>query len=238
ERIGVDTKVIVMQDCRQNLDFGSFFVPITGDFTYNKRHTGYITIPYDDSGKWWFDTNFTFKGDGSSFRRRQHIIEFDDYFDENHTPYDEFEHLLFNDWDDAEWNRFYNHYFQCVQTFLAAGLVNYCASNYDSRRLLIETPTEFIDFLDAKDNEGNYKIHRDRWMIKKDIMRMWNDEAASMNMNKVTPHSFTKWTKNYCGTKGFTLIKDKPNGTEYYLLATEAYAGPKKFSGQVTLFNQ
>lgn len=237
ERIGVDTKIVVMQDCRYSLDFGSFFVPITGDFTYNKRHTGYITLPYEDSPKWWFDTNFTFKGEGSSFRRRQHIIEFDDYFDENHNPFDEFGHLLFQDWDANQWNLFYNHYFQCVQTFLAAGLVDYPQSNYDNRRLLTETPAEFIDFFDAS-NDDKYKIPRNHWVVKKDLMKLWNEEAGTLNMQKVTPHMFSKWMKKYCSTRGLTLCKDKTNGVEYYMLTTPDYSGPKKYTGQVTLFNQ
>lgn len=235
EMVGVDTQIVVMQDCKQTLDFGTFFVPITNDFTYNRRHTGYVTIKYEDSPKWWFDTNFTFKGDGSSFRRRQHIIEFDDYFNDEYTPLDEFKHYLFQDWDAKQWNLFFNFYFYCVQLYLQYGLIAYPESNYEQRKLLVDAPQEFIDFIDAHETkeiagtDGQkkkatvYKIERNREYIKKDLMKLWNDESNSLNMFKSTPHQFTKWVKKYCGTKGLNLLKRKTNGVEYYTLADSNY---------------
>lgn len=224
ERIGVDTKITVMQDCRWNLDFGSFFVPVTGDFTYNRRHTGYVTLPYAESPKWWFDTNFVFKGQGTSFRRRMHVIEFDDYFDENHNPFDEFGHYLFTDWDAAQKNLFYNFYFMCVQLYLEKGLIDYPESNYENRKLLVETPQEFIDWMDATEN-SMFKIVRNKEVVKLDIMKQWNEKCVDMNMQKVTPHAFTKWVKMYCRTKGLELKTRKSNGVEYYTIADANYKG-------------
>lgn len=223
ERIRVDTKITVMQDCKYSMDFGSFFVPITNDFTYNRRHTGYVTIPYEDSAKWWFDTNFVFKGEGSSFRRRMHVIEFDDYFDENYTPFDEFQHMLFTDWDAHQWNLFYNFYFMCVQNYLLHGLIPYPESNYENRKLLVETPQEFIDWLDAIDDDKKFKIRRNIEHVKKELMKEWNNEAAELNMNKPSAHQFSKWVKKYCHTKGYKLLKKKTNGMEYYVIADEKY---------------
>ncbi len=230
EMVGVDTKVVVMQDCRYNLDFGSFFVPITNDFTYNRRHTGYITLPFADSPKWWFDTNFVFKGEGASFRRRMHVIEFDDFFDENHTPYDEFGHYLFQEWDDQQWNQFYNYYCWCVQLYLHEGLIDYPKSNYESRKMVSETPAEFIDFIDATDDAGTFKHKRNGWFEKKELLKAWNTEAKEMSMQPTTPHLLTKWMKKYCQARPVSLRKDKTNGTEWWLLADENYNGTGKRS--------
>jgi hypothetical protein len=229
------------------LDFGTFFVPITNDFTYNRRHTGYVTIKYEDSPKWWFDTNFVFKGEGSSHRRRMHVIEFDDYFNDEHTPLDEFGHFLFQDWDANQWNLFFNFYFYCVQLYLEQGLIPYPQSNYEQRKLLVDAPQEFIDFIDAHeyqdatDKDGKpykkcvYKIPRNVEVIKKELLKQWNDESASLNMFKSTPHQFTKWVKKYCGTKGLNLIKRKTNGVEYYTLADANYKPHSKIE-QPNLF--
>lgn len=234
EMVGVDTKVVVMQDCRYNLDFGSFFVPITNDFTYNRRHTGYITLPFADSPKWWFDTNFVFKGEGASFRRRMHVIEFDDYFDENNTPYDEFGHFLFQDWDDMQWNQFYNFYLYCVQLYLHSGLIDYPKSNYESRKMVSETPAEFIDFIDATNEDTQHKIKRNDWFEKKELLKLWNNEAKELSMQPTTPHLLTKWMKKYCQARPFKLYKDKTNGIEWWLLADDNYKGTGKRSEKPT----
>jgi hypothetical protein len=233
EMIGVDTKVVVMQDCRYNLDFGSFFVPITNDLTYNRRHTGYITIPFADAPKWWFDTNFVFKGEGASFRRRMHVIEFDDYFSENHNPYDEFGHFLFIDWDDNQWNQFYNFYLYCVQLYLQNGLIDYPKSNYESRKMMAESPSEFIDFLDATDEQGTFKTKRNDWFQKKDLLKRWNDEAKELGLQPCAAHMLTKWMKKYCHARPFRLMKDKTNGIEWWLLADGTYKGTGKRSEKV-----
>lgn len=223
ESIDLDTKIVVMADCKSSLDFGSFFNPITSDFRYNRRHTGYITLPYEDSPKWWFDSNFILKGDGASHRRRQHVIEFDDFYSDNYNPLDYFGHLLFQDWSNEQWNYFFNFYFHCVQLFLDKGLVPYTESNYDSRRLLVESNQEFIDWLDGQDEQGNFKVPRNRWLVKKELLKQWNDEASSMNMNKITPHLFSKQVKKYCQAKGYVFVSDKRNSVEYYMVALKEF---------------
>jgi hypothetical protein len=233
ETIGVDTNIVVMQDCKPTLDFASFFVPITGDFTYNRRHTGYVTIKQEESPKWWFDTNGVFKGEGSSYRRRMHVIELDDYFNDEYTPLDEFGHYLFRDWDNEQFNLFFNFYFMCVQEYLTNGLVEYPSGNYENRRLLVECPQEFIDFLDAINedpgpNRGKHRIQRNKEYKKKEIMTLWNQESKELNMTPASAHQFTKWTKKYCRTKHLTLYVRKSSGTEYWTLADANYDPAKK----------
>lgn len=230
ERIGVDTKIVVMQDCKRNLDFGSFFVPITDDFTYNRRYLGMITIPFEDSAKFWFDSNFVPGGEGSSFKRRMHVIEFDDYFNENHNPYDEFGHLLFQDWEAEQWNLFFNFYLYCVQLYLTTGLIAYPKSNYESRKLVSEAPAEFIDWMDATDSSGIFLKKRNDWFEKKELLKAWNNEAKELSMQPTTPHMLTKWVKKYCHARPFRLLRDKTNGVEWWLLADDNYKGSGKKS--------
>jgi len=215
-----DTKIVVMQDCRYNLDFGSFFVPITGDFTYNRRNVGFRTIKYEDSPKWWFDTNFTFKGDGASFRRRQHIIEFDDYYNEDFNPFDDFGHYLFTDWDSAEMNRFYYFMLTCVQIYLECGLLNYPNANYDERKLVNECPQDFLDFLDSKDEVGAYLVPRDQEIPKIKLLQDWSSKCKDLQMTIPSAHIFSKQVKKYCKTRKLIFLSNKRNGVEYYVLRT------------------
>lgn len=228
ELVGVDTKIVVMQDCKRTLDFGTFFNAITGDFTYNRRHTGYITMPFKDSPKWWFDTNFVFKGEGASFRRRMHVIELDDYFSDQYTPVDEFDHFLFNDWDNKQWNLFYNFYFECVQLYLKRGLIEYPKSNYSNRKLLEETPQDFIDFMEAtNDDVGPNRGKRQHFPINREFKKLelfqeWNQHSKELNMTPATANAFTRWTKRYCSNKGFFFHIRKSSGKEFWTIADDA----------------
>ncbi len=215
-----DTKIIVMQDCRYSLDFGSFFVPITGDFTYNRRNVGFRTIKYEDSPKFWFDTNFTFKGDGASFRRRQHIIEFDDYYHEDFNPLDDFGHYLFTDWDFKEMNRFYNFMLTCVQIYLECGLLDYPNANYDERKLVNECPQDFLDFLDSKEETGAYLVPRDQEIPKIKLLQDWSAKCKDLQMPIPSAHIFSKQVKKYCKTRRLIFLSNKRNGVEYYVLRT------------------
>lgn len=234
DMLETDTKIIVMQDCKHSLDFGSFFVPLTNDFTYNRRNIGFRTIKYEDSPKFWFDSNFTFKGEGPSYRRRQHIIEFDDYYNEDNTPYDDFGRYMFTDWDTTEMNRFYNFMLQCVQIYLAEGLLPYPRGHYDERKLSNECPVEFIDFMDAKDEKGIYLIGRNREILKIELLKQWTERCRELNMQSTTSHMFSKFVKKYAKTRGLIFHNRKTNGKEYYALADNENATITSY--QQTLF--
>jgi len=218
EMFTLDCKVITMDDCHERFDFGNFFVPITEDFTLRKMYVGYITIPYEQSPKWYFNTNFTFKGDGGSFTGRQHIIEFDNYFTEHHTPIHHFGHSLFTDWDDEQWNLFYNYAYECDVLNKALDLVKYAEGNYMERKLTNECPQEFIDFVDAQEDSTKAYINlpRNQWQPKKKFIEAWNKEARELNMQMASAKLLYSMMKKCCQSKGVGFYTKKTNGEEYY----------------------
>jgi len=218
EMFTLDCKVITMDDCHERFDFGNFFVPITEDFTLRKMYVGYITIPYEQSPKWYFNTNFTFKGDGGSFTGRQHIIEFDNYFTEHFTPIHHFGHSLFTDWDNDQWNLFYNYAYECDVLNKALDLVKYAEGNYMERKLTNECPQEFIDFVDAQDDTTNAYLNlpRNQWISKKKFIEGWNKEARELNMQMASAKLLYSMMKKCCQSKGVGFYTKKTNGEEFY----------------------
>lgn len=122
QRVGLDTKLIAIEDTRKNVDFEGFYSIITEGITVEKKNKDELFIPYRDSPKIVFTTNYTIINNGAHARRRQKTFEFAAYFNAEKTPVDEFGHNLFDDWDTDEWNRFYNFMFYCCSIYLAFGI--------------------------------------------------------------------------------------------------------------------
>lgn len=223
ENLTMDSKVITVDDCHARFDFGHFFVPITEDFTIRKMYLGYITIPYDDSPKWYFNTNFTFKGDGDSFSGRQHIIEFDNFFNKAYTPIHHFNHTLFKDWNDDEWNKFFNYAYECDCLQQNIGLWEYAEGNYLQRKLSNECPQEFIDFIEAhieaNDTDKtktylNFPFHT--WLEKKKLLEAWTKECQENKMQTSSSKGFYNMLKQYCIANGIGFYNWKAGNVEKY----------------------
>jgi hypothetical protein len=227
ESLTMDSKVITVDDCHARFDFGHFFVPVTEEFSIRKMYVGYITIPYEISPKWYFNTNFTFAGDGDSFSARQHVIEFDNFFNKDHTPIHYFGHTLFREWTEEQWNMFYNYAYECDCLYKMLGLVKYEQGNYLERKLINECPTEFIDFMDATDEQTKawLNVVRKGWFDKKKFLENWNLECRANNINLASSKAIYSMLKKYCLSKGLGFYSRKTNGTENYWIG-EGYPMP------------
>ena len=134
--VSPDTQFINFNDVNGSFNFQRMFGMITEDFTYRGLYAKRVSVPYEDSPKFYISTNHTLRGDGESVLRRQHIIEFTDYFNSRHTPLKELGRMMFSGWDAIEWSRFYSFFMHCISTFLEVGLVDFPIENYGLRKLL------------------------------------------------------------------------------------------------------
>ena len=57
--VGLDTKVVAIEDVRKNVDFEGFYSIITEGITVEKKNKDELFIPYKDSPKILFTTNYT-----------------------------------------------------------------------------------------------------------------------------------------------------------------------------------
>ena len=148
QTLNADTQVLVFDDVEKSFNFESLFSIITEGITIEKKNKDAIKIPVSRSPKIVITTNYTIGGVGGSFDRRKFEIEFSSYFNANHTPEKEFGGLLFDGWDDKEWNMFYSFMISCLRYYMENGLVKYEHKNLELRKLYKETATEFIEFMD------------------------------------------------------------------------------------------
>ena len=204
QRVNKDTQIFLMDDVPKNFQFESLFSIVTEGMTIEKKGQDAFTIPFKESPKISITTNYTIRGEGASFNRRVFEVEIANYFNEEHTPEDEFRHQFFSQWNKEEWARFDNFMIRCVQYFLKNGLVNSNKVNLDFRKLKNDLGTEFIEFMELKSFNGgalNRKEFRD------DFNRQYPN-VSKFN----SPQKFNKKVKDYCDYHKIRLEEAKYNG--------------------------
>ena len=151
QRVDIDTKIVAIEDTRKKVDFEGFYSIITEGITVEKKNKDELFIPYKDSPKIMFTTNYSIPTNGVHAKRRQRVLEFAPYFSDKHTPEDEFGNKLFDGWSDDEWNRFFNFMFLAVNDYLENGLSVMPFSNNMAKKMIRnQCGEEFLEwFLDA-----------------------------------------------------------------------------------------
>ncbi len=219
-----DHKLIVYNDVNKKFPFERLFHKITEDFQYDKRYVDAILIPFEDSPKHLIITNYSLTGDGSSFRRRQQIIEFTDFFNDEYTPKDHFGHRFFTDWDDAEWNRFYNFAAHCLQMYKLHGLVAFPAENVMFNKLIQTCGESFVDWMETcfigDDKNSPFFLAGAR--LERDLLFTKMKDECKQYSKMENSNTFSNWVKLWCNTMGFDLNahknggKDKSGNTYYW----------------------
>ncbi len=120
EEVTEKTDNVFLDDVRTNIDFEFFFPIITGRMTINVKAKKKFTLAEDQTPKLLITTNHAINGDSSSFRDRQAVIVFSDYYSETHKPIDDFGINFFVEWDKTQWNLFYNFMAFCLQLYFKA----------------------------------------------------------------------------------------------------------------------
>lgn len=159
QRVGLDTKILAIEDVRKNVDFEGFYSVITEGITVEKKNKDELFIPYKDSPKVLFTTNYTLPSTGDHAKRRQRVFEFSNFFSATNTPLDFFGHKLFDDWDQDEWNRFYNLMFIAVTFYLKFGVKDIAVGEKMHRKhIRLNFGEEYLDWWDSfiKDEKGKW----------------------------------------------------------------------------------
>jgi len=215
QRVGLDTRVVAIEDVRKNVDFEGFYSIITEGVTVEKKNKDELFIAYSDSPKIIFTTNYTIYSVGQHSKRRQRVFEFAPYFNATYTPVDEFGHQLFEDWDQDEWNRFYNFMFHCERKYLAEGLkIVESGEKMKRKHIRLSFGEEFLEYFDQLVSEP------ERWVLSTEA---YNSFLVSNNYDK-KDYSQKRWKKGIndaCEMMGYNIKnrrnKQANNATEFVI---------------------
>lgn len=224
QTVETDTQVLVFDDAKKNFNFENLFSLITEGITLEYKGRDAIKLSVEDSPKILISTNYTIKSEGGSFKRRMFEVELSSYFNSNYTPQDEFGCMLFDEWDETEWQRFDKFMINCLQYFLENGLVEYDHINLEIKKLTNSTSKEFIEFMDEQNLWDGIRINYVELQTK-----FKHEFADYHNHHWFTQRLFNQWITRYSEFKGFSVKSISSNGTRMYELTAiteEAKAMP------------
>ena len=123
------TDMILIDDCDQYLNLGPFYDNITSDMNVNPKNNRMFTIPFNESPKMAFTTNYVPKDFDPSSKARSLYMVFSDWYHERNeengyretrTIRDDFGKTLYAyDYSEEEWNNDLNFWMQCCRFYLS-----------------------------------------------------------------------------------------------------------------------
>lgn len=199
--VSADTQILVFDDVRKHFDFERLFSVVTEGLTLEKKNKDAIKIPFEKSPKIAITTNYAIKGSGNSFARRKWELELHQHYNKNYTPLDEFDKLMFGDWNDNEWCAFDNYMIKCLQGFLNTGLVESKFVNLKIRQLSAETSHDFIEWCGlintSEDNSMlrvDHKINLQSAYLE--FIEQYPDYGPKAKLT-ISRIKFNKWMSSY-----------------------------------------
>lgn len=232
EEVDERTRILFFDDVRVNFDFEFLFPVITGKMQVDGKGVKKFTLPIDQTPKVLITTNHALNGEGSSFRDRQHLIAFSDFYNEKHKPENDFGGQFFHDWNAEQWRLFYSFMAQCVQIYLRYGLVAAPSEKLELRRQRQQIGEAVIDwadtFFDPTANNINVQVAR------KTCLDSFY-EAFPRQRNYIDSRDFKRRLQLYCKFKGLIFNPNKQRdhelhggdiktgGVEYFIIANSDY---------------
>ena len=222
--IGHGDQIAHFEDVKKQFDFESLFNIITDDMPIDGKYEKQFTIPFEESPKIIVSTNYYIKGSGNSFRRRQFILPFSDHYCGGYTPNHEFGHLLFNEWDDTQWQMYFHYMVRCIQFFLKNGLIACKLDHYRRNELIDSTSSEFVKW--AETNLEADVLHSANVLFdgKNPLSKVpeapLNSSGISFpcfldssnDLHESQMKTFKKWMRIYADSKNWALNEVPNNG--------------------------
>lgn len=243
EEVTEKSSVIFIDDLRANIDFEFFFPVITGKLTINGKGIKKFTLSEKDTPKLLMTTNHAINGSTGSFRARQAIIAFSDYYNEDRRPAEDFGLNFWSEWDGTEqWNLFYNFMSECLQLYLEIGLVAPIFENIEKRRMRQFLGEDFLSWANDKygttDDQDPNEVYDSEFMNRKltryDLQAdFWTKYRKQEKY--VTATIFKKKLKVWCQYRNLRFnphkidsksqpgADDKSGGTEYITVANDKF---------------
>jgi len=237
------TQFVFIDDVRPGFNFENQFANITGDWAVNYKGGGRVTFPFSSSPKEYIATNHALNGIGSSFKDRQWLIAFSDFYNEIHKPKDDFGILFFSEWEYDQWNLFWNLMANCVQLYLATGVIEAPSERLEQRIIRQRMGENFLMWAEEYFSDGEETKMNQR-LLRKDIFDNYLLEFPG-ERRYTTPQRFREKIEAFCQWKGYKFnphrydsmtglpmffdkdgnpnTTDKANGIEYFTIGNERF---------------
>jgi hypothetical protein len=203
------TDVILLDDISREFKIEPIFSEITDGITIEKKWAYPIFLTFEESPKFVITTNYSIAVQGPSAARRLHEVELTPFFNQYKTIYDHYKHNFFDDWDEAEWMRFYMYMFKCCRCFLTIGLKRDDSDSIREKRLIATTNYEFVNFLDNAIALGTIKL--DQYYSLKEIYEdlINNIPDLKSRLFELSYHRLRIWIEKYAEYRGYFSVFER-----------------------------
>lgn len=212
QTVNPDCQIILLDDVKKNYDFEDDFSIITEGITLERKNMDAIKLDVQSSPKLAITTNYAIRGEGNSHDRRRHEIEIAQYYSAKLKPFDEFGKELFDDWSDRDFLNFDNYMVQCIQIYMANGLIKQNAKNLKLRKFIIETAIEF--------NEFACELPENERLFKTTIFENFTTEYIDFK-KWLTRKKFNIWVQKYATFIGAEYLEGNTNGQRWFIIQTD-----------------
>lgn len=212
EQVSRHTDMVLVDDCAEYLPIKEFYDSISMDMTINAKNVASYTLPFEESPKFAFTTNYVPKEFNQSSRQRMLYMVFSDYYHqrteendyiETRQIRDDFGKDLFSSaYSDAEWDADINFILQCVKFYLSVAPVNVKIEPKLTSiifrkymRDMSDNFKEWAEFYFAPDS-GNL----DREIVREDAFDAYRRYSG---VGKITMQKFTKSLRGFCYTSDY-----------------------------------
>lgn len=227
------TEMLLLDDCDRYLNTSLFYDNITSDMTVNPKNNQSFTIPFENSPKIAFTTNYVPANFDSSSEARLVYMVFSDYYHqktqendylETRSIRDDFKKDLFSSgYTDEEWNNDINFLLQCCRFYLSIADKNIKIyppmNNIINRKLKADMGANFEDWAYSYFSPESGRL--DNFIVRE---KAYLDFKQFSGMNKITTQAMTKKLrafaelcpyikelnpKEFCNSKGRIIRRDK-----------------------------
>ncbi len=202
------TDFVLIDDCDRHMGVGLFYDLITSDMTVNPKNNPSYTIPFEESPKFGFTTNYVPKDFDASTEARLLYMVYSDYYHqrtdtndylETRSIHDDFGRDLFSStYSEADWNEDINFFLQCAQFYLSLCQENIKLlppmGNIMLRKFKADMGTNFEDWAYSYFAEGG--DHLDCMIVRREAYESFIDDSK-VNKNFYTMNRFTKALRSF-----------------------------------------
>lgn len=215
QRVTPDTNCVFFDDVKENFDFTAFFSLLTTGLAVNPKNTKEFYMPYKDSPKFGFTTNFVFAQEDASHQRRKLELLFKPHYSKDFTPADDFKRNLFDGWDAEEWNRFFNVMVACSAEYFASFEDNDKPTikphNPDlSKKKLLAFTRKYYGFVEWAEEVLKVGDKLDKKILMLDYIGE-DDELKVL----VKQQTFTNYLKAFAEFKNWKVMEEKSMSSYY-----------------------
>ncbi len=211
ELVKPGTQIVWIDETKPDFKFESMFSCLTDGWTIERKYLPQFFIKPEDSPKVLICSNTIITNIGSSNKRRQFIVELNNYYSKkiitgSEKPIEEEHGLLFSEqWSGNTWNEFYSFMIDCVFYYFENGLIPYELKNVSNNLLQQKTSPDFVEW--CEDQNFQVNIHYETKKLFEDFKTKYLGDDSNHKQR-----GFTNWLKLYASINLYSFVNKTSNG--------------------------